>query len=162
MPLTQAILARGDAPGVAERPLVLCVDDDLGVLSSLRRLFRSEPFGVITAASPGEALAFLRDRAVAVVISDERMPETSGTELLAEIREHWPWIGLVILTAFPDCDVKIRGLEAGIDMLLSKPWDGEALKRSVRRLVVEVERARGWSDPGEEEGGGRDLGGEGG
>ncbi|HLY75494.1 MAG TPA: response regulator [Planctomycetota bacterium] len=143
---------------------MVCVDDDLGVLSALRRLFQSEPYELVTTASPGQALASLRRQAVAVVVSDERMPETSGTELLAEIRERWPWIGRVILTAYPDSDVKTRRVAAGIDLLLSKPWDGEALKRSIRRLVDGVEWARG--HPGrskdEEEGPVWDLGGEGG
>lgn len=159
---TQMMPARLPDPVAGERPVVLCVDDDPAVLSSLRRLFRAEPYDVLTTACPSQALASLRRQPVSVVISDERMPEKSGTELLAELRERWPGIGLVILTAYPDHELTVRGLEAGIDLLLTKPWEGETLRSAVRRLVDRGNRPGSWSDPGAEEGNQWDLGGEGG
>jgi response regulator RpfG family c-di-GMP phosphodiesterase len=162
MPIVQANPAVLEFADRQKNPLVLCVDDDPAVLSALRRLFRSEPYEIVTTASPGQAWESLLRHPVAVVISDERMPEASGTELLAAVRERWPWIGLVILTAFPDRDLRIRGLNAGIDRLLSKPWQAESLKRAVCRLVDRVERARGVSEEGTEQGCEWDLEGEGG
>ncbi|HVR87032.1 MAG TPA: response regulator [Planctomycetota bacterium] len=149
-------------PRESDKPVVLCVDDDGAVLSSLRRLFRGEPYEVVTTMSPAQALACLRRRPVSVVISDERMPGTSGSEFLAEVRERWPWIGRVILTAYPGHEVMVRGLRAGIDFLLFKPWDGESFKRTIVRLVAVVARtprtlnAEAASDET------HDLGGEGG
>ena len=102
-------LATGRRPGT---PLVLCVDDDLAVLSALRRLFRDEAFELATAPNAAQALAFLRRRAPDVIVSDERMPGTSGSEFLADVRGRWPWVGRVILTAYPGREMMIRGLEA--------------------------------------------------
>jgi two-component system response regulator HupR/HoxA len=146
----------------ATKPVVLCVDDDLAILSSLRRQLRDEPYELVTAGSAAQALAALRRHPVSVIISDERMPEATGSELLAEVRERWPWIGRVILTAYPGQDIVARSFDAGADFLLYKPWDGETLKRMVRKLTEEAERARRRADESVAEGAGLDLGGEGG
>jgi DNA-binding response OmpR family regulator len=142
--------------------VVLCIDDDAAILSALRRLLRDEPYEVVTATTAAQALASLRARPVEVVVSDERMPQTSGCELLAEVRQRWPWIGRVILTAHPGHSVMIRGFEAGIDYLFHKPWDDRVLKNTIRSLIRQVEQVRPASraeDSPEPE---FDLGGEGG
>jgi DNA-binding NtrC family response regulator len=144
------------------KPLVLLVDDDLGVLSALRRQLREEPYAVATAPSAAQALASLRARPAQVVVSDERMPGTNGSELLAEIRDRWPWIGRVILTGYPGQDVMIRGLEAGVDFILHKPWEPDSLKRALRRLVEHVDRSHPRSPDGTSGEAGADVGGEGG
>lgn len=123
-------------------PVLLCVDDDPGVLSALRRLFRDEPVRVVTALNAAQALATLRHEAVEIVITDERMPATSGSEFLAEVRQRWPWIGRVILTGYPDAVAAMQGL----DVLAQKPWSDDDLKRSVRHLLGVVERQRLASD----------------
>ena len=116
-------------------PVVLCIDDDAGVLAALRSLMRSEPYEVVTAASAAQGLALLRARPVEVVVADERMPGIGGCELLAEVRQRWPWIGRIILTAHPGYSVVVRGFRAGVDVLLPKPWDDLFLKKTIRNLI---------------------------
>jgi DNA-binding NtrC family response regulator len=128
------------SPAPLRQAVVLCVDDDAGILASLRRLLRSEPYEVVTAPSAAQALACLRTRPVDVVISDERMPGTGGCELLAEVRQRWPWIGRVILTGYLGLPVTICGFQTGIDSLIAKPWDDEALKKILRRLLFGSQR----------------------
>ena len=128
-----------DASSNEREPVVLCIDDDAEVLAALRRLLRSEPYEVITAPSAAQGLASLRSRPIEVVISDERMPETNGSEFLAEVRQRWPWVRRVILTGRPGHSVMIRGFEAGIDFLIHKPWDDGALKLTLRRLIYGAE-----------------------
>jgi DNA-binding response OmpR family regulator len=127
-------------------PSVLCVDDEPAVLSALRRTLRRESFDVVTASDASVALDCLDRHPVDVVIADERMPRMSGSELLEEVHRRWPWMGLVILTGYPGQNVMIRGLEAKVDFLLHKPWDDESLRRTIRRLVQEVERTRSGED----------------
>lgn len=126
----------------AAAPLVLCVDDDTAILSSLRRTLRGEPYEVVTVSSAAQALASLRKRPIDVVVSDEFMPGVPGCELLAEIRERWPDTGRVILTGHLEHSVMIRGYRAGVDFLIHKPWDDESLRRAIRNLIRKPERAR--------------------
>jgi len=158
----------GDSPGTADlsdraaAPLVLCVDDDGAVLSSLRRTLRGEPYEVVTASSAAQALASLRKRPVDVVVSDEFMPGVPGCELLAEVRERWPDTGRVILTGHLEHAVMIRGYRAGADFLIHKPWDDESLRRAIRNLIGKTEHPRPDVPPPELPDPEFDLGGEGG
>ena len=146
----------------AHEPVVLCIDDDAQVLSALRRLLRGEPYSLVTASNAAQAFASLRVRPVEVVVSDERMPDATGCELFAEVRQRWPWIGRVILTAHSDPAMSIRAVEAGVDFLFHKPWNDNLLKTTIRRLIFEVERERStFGDPLSTEPQ-ADLGGEGG
>ncbi len=114
------------------KPVVMTVDDDRAVLQAiardLRRRYGSD-FQIVGAASGAEALEVLaglavRDRAVALIASDQRMPEMTGVELLERAREHAPEAKLVLLTAYADTDVAIRAInEIGLDYYLLKPWD---------------------------------------
>ena len=139
---------------------VLCVDDDAAVLSALRRLLRDESFEVLTASNAAHALASLRRNAVEVIISDQRMPGQSGAELLAEVGQRWPRIGRVILTGFPGPNVLSEGIRAGVDFLFQKPWDDDALKSAVLRLIRRKQRREASAEEMEEVQ--YDLGGEGG
>jgi response regulator RpfG family c-di-GMP phosphodiesterase len=147
----------------SRRGAVLCVDDEPQVLSALQRALRHEPYEVVTAADPDLALDCLERLPVEVVIADERMPRMTGSDLLAEVHRRWPWMGRVILTGYPGPQIMIRGLESRVDFLLYKPWDDDALRKSIGRLVHEVERMRDpkkHSEPVETDD--FDLGGEGG
>ena len=157
--------SHSEDPGVLERdraPVVLCVDDEVAVLSSLRRSLRGEPYEVVTATSAAQALASLRTRPVHVVIADERMPDMLGSELLAEVRGRWPSIGCVILTGYPGHPVMSRGFRAGVDFLLHKPWDDRDLRKTVRKLLSDSERSRPERGGGDAADPDVDLGGEGG
>jgi len=118
-------------------PIVLFVDDEPAVLSSLRRCFRNEPCTVFTAASPREAFAWLEQAPIDLVVADERMPEMTGTDLLREIRRRSPKTSRALLTGYPGDALIRQGLEAGADTFLYKPWDDETLRRTVRRVLAE-------------------------
>ncbi len=83
----------------------------------------------MSAASGPEALSTVRELksrgdALAMIISDQRMPGMLGVELLARSREVYPLARRVLLTAYSDIDATIRAInEAHIDHYLSKPWD---------------------------------------
>ena len=113
------------------KPVVLVVDDDPQVLAAVRRDLRSryrENYTVVSAGSGEEALAAARELksrgdAVAMVISDQRMPGMLGGEVLAKSRDVYPLARRVLLTAYSDIEAAIKAInEAHVDHYLSKPW----------------------------------------
>ena len=115
-----------------KKPIILAVDDDPQVLAAVRRDLRSqyrEQYSVIGSASGDEALAALREwksrgDAVAMIVSDQRMPGMPGDELLAASIDLYPLARRVLLTAYADMDAAIRAInKAHVAQYLMKPWD---------------------------------------
>lgn len=145
-------------------PVILCVDDEREILGSLRRCFRNEACQVLTAASRDEAFGWLGAMPrIDLVLSDERMPGGTGTELLREIRTRYPGAARALLTSFPSDTLVREGLEAGVEAFLYKPWDDEVLRQTVRRLLRRPRATPPAARPEGEEppGSSFDLGGEG-
>lgn len=120
-----------DAPA-QQRPVILAVDDDAGVLSAVRGDLRGHygrTYRVLTASGGAEAIESLRqlklrgDR-VAVVISDQRMPDVTGDEVLAAARDLFDGVRTVLLTAYADTEVAIGAInDLHLDYYILKPWD---------------------------------------
>ena len=113
-------------------PVILLVDDDAQVLAAIRRDLRSryrEEYRVLAANSGEAALEVikelkLRGDALALVISDQRMPSMLGVDVLTKCREIYPIARRVLLTAYSDVKAAIRAInEAHLDRYLEKPWD---------------------------------------
>jgi thioredoxin reductase (NADPH) len=114
------------------RPILLAVDDDVSVLEAvvqdLRRQY-GEVYRVIRAAGGQAALDTLtqlktRQEAVALMISDQRMPGMTGVEFLERAREVYPDARRILLTAYADTEAAIRAINsARIHYYLNKPWD---------------------------------------
>jgi DNA-binding NtrC family response regulator len=122
-------------------PVILCVDDESEILNALRRCFRNEPYKVFTAAGTEEALGWLAELPVVnLILTDERMPNMNGTDLLQEVRRRSPETIRVILTAHPSAALIQKGVEAGAGVFLYKPWDDELLRDTVRRLLLRSRR----------------------
>ena len=114
------------------KPTILAVDDDPVVSQAIMRDLRARyaaDYRVIAARSGAQALRLLeeltlRDRSVALVVSDQRMPEMTGIEMLAEVRRLSPETKLLLLTAYADTDVAIKAInDIALDYYMFKPWD---------------------------------------
>jgi thioredoxin reductase (NADPH) len=114
------------------RATILAVDDDPQVARAIVRDLRSrygQDHRIVRATSGPEALEILselllRGRAVALVVSDQRMPGMTGIELMARVRELSPGTRLLLLTAYADTDVAIRAInDIGLDYYMVKPWE---------------------------------------
>ena len=115
-----------------KKPALLVVDDDPQVLAAVRRDLRGkyrQDYTVVSAASGEEAVAAIgelkaRGDALALVLSDQRMPGLQGTDVLARARESYPLARRVLLTAYSDIEAAIKAINvAHLDHYLSKPWD---------------------------------------
>lgn len=120
---------------------ILLVDDEPSVLSSLSRLLSAmiEDQGIliVTAASTDEALQLIdtSGELVLVMITDLRMPNRGGAELVQEVRHRAPFVTSIALTGYADLDDIQQAIHAGIFSYETKPWDDERLLQTVSRAV---------------------------
>ncbi len=111
---------------------ILCVDDEESVLSALKRVFRKTDYNVVIARSAKEAMKILESYEIDLIISDMRMPEVSGGELLLDVTKLWPKVIQILLTGYSEMDaVKMVEEDANIYAMLDKPWDNEKLINTV-------------------------------
>jgi diguanylate cyclase (GGDEF)-like protein/PAS domain S-box-containing protein len=123
---------------------LLLVDDEPNILASLSRLLRREGFQILTALSPNEAFEHLAKQPVQVILSDQRMPEMSGTEFFARVRQLYPDTIRIVLTGYTDLDSVTGAINRGaIYKFLTKPWDDDQLREQIRdafRMAKETQR----------------------
>ncbi|MEP6880648.1 MAG: EAL domain-containing protein [Dokdonella sp.] len=115
------------------RPTVLVVDDEPGILAALSRELRRDGYRVLTAGSGSVGLELLALHPVQVIISDQRMPEMSGTEFLSIVKDLYPDTMRIILSGYTDLNVVTDSVNRGsVFRFLTKPWNDEALREQVR------------------------------
>jgi diguanylate cyclase (GGDEF)-like protein/PAS domain S-box-containing protein len=120
---------------------LLLVDDEPGILSSLKRLFRREGYRILTAESGMKGLELLASNAVGVVISDARMPEMNGGEFLGRVREMYPNVLRMMLSGYTDLKAVTTAVNRGeLFSFLTKPWDDAELIEAVRDAFRHYER----------------------
>jgi diguanylate cyclase (GGDEF)-like protein/PAS domain S-box-containing protein len=116
------------------RRTLLLIDDEPNILNSLKRLFRRENYRVLTASSGREALEVLAVNTVQVIISDQRMPEMSGVELLSRVKELYPDTVRIVLSGYSELATVTDAINRGaIWKYLSKPWDDDLLRDQVQQ-----------------------------
>ncbi len=112
---------------------ILFVDDEPSILSALRRLFRPSGYRILMAESGAAALALMDENTVDLVLSDMRMPEMDGVQLLEQVRVRSPATSRMLLTGYADIGATIAAINRGeIHRYLTKPWDDQDLLLSVR------------------------------
>ena len=134
--------AVNDAP-----PVVLCVDDEPAILSSLRRLLRPKGYKVLMAEGGQAGLELLANEPVDLVVSDMRMPEMDGAQFLEQVRLRWPEVIRILLTGYADVSSTIAAINRGeIHRYISKPWDDQnmllVIEDGLRRGRLERENQR--------------------
>lgn len=113
---------------------VLFVDDEVNILKAVQRLLRHEPLEVLCASRAQEALDLLGRHRAQVVVSDQRMPEMSGVDLLSAVRERHPDIVRMMLTGYTEMTIAVEAINRGeIFRLITKPWNDEELKATLRQ-----------------------------
>lgn len=123
-----------------KKPKMLVVDDEPDNLDLLYRTFRRD-FNVLRAESGVMALEVLAaEGEVAVIISDQRMPEMKGTEFLSKTVPQFPDTMRIILTGFTDVEDLVEAINSGqVYKYITKPWDPNELKAVVQRAAETYE-----------------------
>lgn len=119
---------------------LLCIDDEPNILNALKRLLRKEDFRLLTANSGKAGLQILAENEVHVVVSDQRMPEMSGTEFLREVKAAYPDIIRIILTGYTDVDSISEAINEGhLYKFFLKPWNDQNLKLEIRQALEQYD-----------------------
>ena len=118
-----------------QRYRLLFVDDEPALLDTLRRAFRKD-YEILTAEGGRAAVEILRSQPVDLVLSDQRMPDLTGDEVLKFALEHQPDAIRILLTGYSDVESIVRCVnEANIYKYISKPWEPELLRLTVVRAL---------------------------
>ncbi len=114
---------------------LLIVDDEKGYREVLTAVFKAEGYDVCNAAHGRAAVAHLKKNPVDLIVSDVRMPDMDGIEMLKKVREIDGEVGVVMMTAFGTIATAREAFKLGADDFVQKPFNNEELKVIVRRSL---------------------------
>ena len=122
------------------RPRILVVDDEEAILETMTFTFEND-YEVHTSSDARRALEVLDEKApIAVVLTDQRMPNMSGVEFLSEVWKRHPSTVRMILTGFADMDAIIQAINDGhVYAYITKPWEPDQLKQVMKQAVERYE-----------------------
>ncbi len=122
------------------RHCLLIVDDEPHVCDSVHDLLRRE-FRVLKANSAAEGCRIMQEEEVHIVMSDQRMPQITGVELLTKVKSRHPHAIRMLFTGYADLESIIAAINQGhIYQFMKKPWQPEELLSAVRQAATEYDR----------------------
>ncbi len=123
-------------------PRALFVDDEPYVLKALRRIFIDDDIDIEFASNGEEALEYLKENPVDLILSDHNMPGVSGVEFLSQSREIQPDCVRMLITGKGDMEIALQAINQGnIYNFFNKPWKDEELRVNILR-ALEFKRAQ--------------------
>ncbi len=126
---------------MSEDTKILLVDDESGILDTLRILLRGEGYDVVCALGGGEAVEVLSKESPDIVLTDIRMPGTSGLEVMAKAHEVDPETSVILMTAQASLRSAVQAVNEGAYYYLQKPFANDELLAICRR-AAEVRQLR--------------------
>ncbi|WP_143133350.1 EAL domain-containing protein [Pseudoduganella namucuonensis] len=115
---------------------VLLLDDEPNIVRALNRALRPDGYKILAATSAADAFKLLALNTVHVVVSDQRMPEMTGTEFLSRVKLMYPDTTRIILSGYADLESVIEAINHGaVYRFFTKPWDDEQLRACVADAV---------------------------
>jgi DNA-binding NtrC family response regulator len=114
---------------------ILVVDDESDLRDSLGKVLRKEGYVVLLAEGGERALELLASKHVDLVLTDLRMPQMSGMDLLRRIKQQWPDIEVLVLTAYGTIEGAVEAMRAGAYDFVTKPLKRAELVQAIRRAA---------------------------
>jgi two-component system, NtrC family, response regulator PilR len=114
---------------------ILIVDDEQSYRQLLTLVFQTEGNTIRTAMNGRQALKQLESEPADIIISDVKMPDMDGIEMLRAVRETQPDLGVILMTAFASVETAREAFKLGADDFIQKPFDVEELKLIVRKTL---------------------------
>ncbi len=121
---------------------ILFVDDEFRLLRSIERGMLDEPYRLLFAESGKDALKLLAENEVHVLVTDMRMPEMTGLELLKQVKERYPRIVRIVLSGYTQAGTLLTAINQGeIFRFITKPWKMEEdFKPAIRQALEHYQR----------------------
>lgn len=126
----------------AEKECILAVDDSLDALEIVRRNLSSEGYRVVTARGVAEAIEILRAERIDLVITDLKMPKTSGMDLIRHVRENFNDTEVMMITGYATIEGAVEAMKTGAEEYLSKPFTDDELFTAVKRALDKLHTRR--------------------
>lgn len=114
---------------------ILVVDDERNIVSGLKEGFEDEGYSVLTASNGKEAWNTINNNDVDLVITDLRMPEMTGNELIKQISSHYPTLPVIALTGHGNIETAVQTIREGAVDFLTKPFDFDKLSLIVKKSL---------------------------
>jgi len=121
---------------------VLLVEDDQSLSQLLAEELEMDGYEVLQAAGLDEARARLQAQRPALIVSDLRLPDGDGMQVLAFQQAEYPGIPFIVITAFGTVDQAVEALKAGADDFLTKPLSTDHLRLKIKRLLAQADMSR--------------------
>jgi DNA-binding NtrC family response regulator len=114
---------------------VLIIDDEASIRESLETLLDADGYSVYAAASGEEGLSRLGEHPVDAVLLDFALPDRNGLDVLSEIRERYPELPVIMITAYGTLENVVAAMRGGASNFIQKPWDNEKLLADLRLVI---------------------------
>jgi signal transduction histidine kinase/FixJ family two-component response regulator len=122
---------------------ILVVDDEPGITRLCERLLTRAKYRVTTFTDPAAAMTFVEKNNIDLLLVDIRMPEISGFDLIAHVKQHQPDTAVLVMTGYGTVDTAIQALREGVDGLLLKPFDtSKELVLTVKQTLDDNQKKR--------------------
>ena len=121
---------------------LLAVDDNLNTLEIIKRNLNDEGYEVLTAQDVAKAVEVLELNDIDVVITDFKMPKTSGLDLVKHVRENYKDTEVIMITGYPSIEGAVEAVKKGADEYLVKPFTNVELLSAVQRVIEKLVRRR--------------------
>ncbi len=114
---------------------ILIVDDDISILELLQRHLHSWNYHTYKAISVKEAVQILRDTKIDLLITDLKMPEIDGAELIKFVSEHYPELPKLVVTGYPSVQDSLSAIKSGVVDYLTKPFTKDELQNAIDKSI---------------------------
>ena len=121
---------------------VLVVDDSVETIELIKRNLEAASFRIYTAHQVQSAIAILSSVDIDLVITDLKMPEQNGMQLVRHVSENYKNIGILVITGFPSIEGAVHSIKIGAEEYLVKPFTEEELFNSVERVLSKTAKGR--------------------
>ena len=118
---------------------ILLVDDEPLIRESLYEILRIEGYKAQMVQSGEEALEVVRQRKIDIVVTDLKLPQISGIELLAEVKENFPEVEVILITGYGTIETAVEAMKKGAYDYITKPINDNEIKLIIRKIVEKKE-----------------------